>query len=52
MTCERHQMLKSKINEKMEVKRTWKKPVDEENVKVGLIREDALCRTNLIVSVN
>ena len=24
-------------------KRTWKKQVDEENVKVGLRREDALC---------
>ena len=26
-------------------KRTWKKQVEEESVKVGLKREDALCRS-------
>ena len=25
-------------------KRIWKKPVEEESVKIGLKREDALCR--------
>ena len=29
--------------EKMRLKRTWKKQFDEESVKVGLSREDALC---------
>ena len=26
-------------------RRTWKKQIDEESVKVGLKREDALCRS-------
>ena len=29
-------------------KMTWKKQVEEESVKVGLRREDALCRLNWI----
>ena len=33
-------------------KRTWKKQVEEESVKVGLRREDALCRSKWIVGVN
>ena len=33
-------------------KRTWKKQVDEESVKVGLRREDALCRSKWSVGVN
>ena len=32
-------------------KRTWKKQVEEESVKVGLRREDALCRSKLSVDV-
>ena len=28
--------------------RTWKKQVEEESVKVGLCREDALCRSKWI----
>ena len=31
------------------LERTWKKQVEEESVKVGLSREDALCRTKWIV---
>ena len=31
---------------------TWKKQVEEESMKVGLSREDVLCRSNWIVSVN
>ena len=34
------------------LKRTWKKQVDEECVKVGLRREDALCRSQWRVGVN
>ena len=34
------------------LKRTWKKQVEEESVKVGLIREDALCRSKWSVDVN
>ena len=26
-------------------KRTWKKQVEEESVKIGLVREDAFCRS-------
>ena len=33
-------------------KRTWKKQVEEESVKVGLRREDALCRSKWSVGVN
>ena len=29
----------------MRLKRKWKKQVEEESVKVGLTREDALCRS-------
>ena len=34
------------------LKRTWKKQVEEESVKIGLRREDALCRSKLGVGVN
>ena len=34
------------------LKRTWRKQVDEESVKVGLRREDALCRSKWSVGVN
>ena len=34
------------------LKRTWKKQVEEESVKVGLRREDALCRSKWNVGVN
>ena len=33
-------------------KRTWKKQVEEESVRVGLRREDALCRSKKSVGVN
>ena len=33
-------------------KMTWKKEVEEESVKVGLRREDALCRSKWSVGVN
>ena len=33
-------------------KRTWKKLAQEESVKIGLRREDALCRSKWIVGVN
>ena len=33
-------------------KRTWKKHFEEESMKVGLRRKDALCRSNWSVSVN
>ena len=33
-------------------KRTWKKQVDEESIKVGLRREDAICRSKWSVGVN
>ena len=33
------------------LKRTWKKQIEEESVKVGLIREDALCRSKWSVGV-
>ena len=33
-------------------KRTWKKHVDEESVKVGLRMRDALCRSKWSVGVN
>ena len=33
-------------------KRTWKKQVREESVKVGLRREDALCRSKWSVGVS
>ena len=32
-------------------RRTWKMKVEEEHVKVGLRREDAICRSNWIVGV-
>ena len=34
------------------LKRTWKKQVEEESVKVGLRMEDALCRSKWNVGVN
>ena len=34
------------------LKRTWKRQVDEESMKVGLRREDALCRSMWSVGVN
>ena len=34
------------------VRRTWKKEVVEESVKVGLRREDALCRSQWIIDIN
>ena len=37
---------------KHRLKRTWKKQVEEESVKVGLRREDALCRSKWIVGIN
>ena len=37
---------------KRRLKRTWKKQVDEESMKVGLRRKDALCRLMLSVLVN
>ena len=33
-------------------KRMWEKQVEEESVKVGLRREDALCRSKWSVGVN
>ena len=33
-------------------KRTWKKQIEEESMKVNLRREDALCRSNLSVGIN
>ena len=33
-------------------KRTWKKQVEEESMKAGLRRKDALCRSMWSVSVN
>ena len=33
-------------------KRTWMKQVEEESVKVGLRREDALCRSKWSVGIN
>ena len=38
--------------EKGRLKRTWKKQVEEESVKVGLRMEDALCQSKWSVSVN
>ena len=34
------------------LKRTWKKQVEEESVKIGLRKEDALCRSKWSVDVN
>ena len=34
------------------LKRTWKMLVEEERAKVGLRREDALCRSELNVRIN
>ena len=34
------------------LKRTWKKQVEEESMKVGLRRKDALCRSKWSVGVN
>ena len=36
----------------MSPKWTWRKQVDEESVKVGLRREDELCRSRWSVGVN
>ena len=33
-------------------KRTWKKKVEGEHVKIGLRREDALCRSKWSVGIN
>ena len=33
------------------LKRTWKKQIEVESVKVGLRREDALCQSKLSVAV-
>ena len=33
-------------------KRTWERQVEEESVKVGLRREDALCRSKWSVGIN
>ena len=37
---------------KGKLKRTWKNQVEEESVKVGVRREDALCRSKWSVGVN
>ena len=37
---------------KVRLKKTWKKQVEEESVKVGLRMEDVLCRLNWSVGVN
>ena len=37
---------------KLRPKRTWKKVVEEESMKVGLRRKDALCRQKLSVGRN
>ena len=34
------------------LKRTWKRQVEEESVKVGLRSEDALCRSKWSVGIN
>ena len=34
------------------LKMTWKRQVEEESVKVGMGREDALCRSMRIVGIN
>ena len=34
------------------LKRTWKRQVEEESVKVGLRREDVLCRSQWSVGIN
>ena len=34
------------------LKKTWKKQVEEESVKVGLRREDALCLSKWSVGIN
>ena len=34
------------IKEEREIENTWKKKVEEEGMKVGLRREDALCQSN------
>ena len=39
-------------NKKGRSKRTWKKQVEEESVKVGLRREDALCRSKWSIGIN
>ena len=38
--------------EKGRPKRTWKEQVEEESVKIGLRREDALCQSKWSVGVN
>ena len=47
-----HQILSLKINGRGRPKRTWKKRVGEESVKVGLRMEDAPCQSKWIVDVN
>ena len=37
---------------KMRPKRTWRKQVEDESVKVGLRRKDAHCRSECSVGVN
>ena len=37
---------------KEKLKKTWKQQVEEESVKVGLRKEDALCRSKWSVGVN
>ena len=37
---------------KVRLKRTWKKQVEEESVKVGLRRKDALCHSKWSVGIN
>ena len=37
---------------KVRPKRTWKKQVEEESMKVGLSKNDALCRSMWIVDIN
>ena len=33
-------------------KKTWKKQVENKNMKIGLNKEDAVCRSKWIVGVN
>ena len=40
------------LRKKERLKRTWQKQVEEESVKVGLRREDTLCRSMWNVGVN
>ena len=40
-----------RLKVKGRLKRTWKKQLEEESVKVGLRREDALCRSKWSVGL-